>query len=163
MQEVQAQYEQIIQVHRGLIVKIAKLYTRTRGDFEDLHQDILYQVWKSIHTYRGEAKITTWLYRVALNTAIRYLAKKEASQKYVSLDHAEDVVADIGMLSDQDEQWLKLQHWLDELSALEKAMIILYLEKKSYREIGEITGHSETNVGSKINRIKSKLKHKANE
>jgi RNA polymerase sigma-70 factor, ECF subfamily len=142
----------LIDQHQGIIHKICRLYRDSKEDREDLFQEIVFQLWKSAHTFRGDAKFSSWMYRVALSTAIAGYRKKKPDIRYMpSLPDEPDVQ------SHADEQREQLFQALKQLNDADKALITLYLEDLSYQEIAEIAGISESNVGVRLNRIKNKI------
>ena len=152
----------LIQINKGIIFKICNLYCYNKDDREDLAQEIIYQLWRSGHTFQSDFKFSTWMYRVALNVAISFYRKNKSTQALVSFTGN---ITDIEDISDDSEseyehRRIQLQHFIDELNELDKALMILFLEAKSYKEMAEILGITETNVATKINRIKDKLKQK---
>lgn len=153
----ETEFTKLIQEHQGLLVKVASIYTNTVVDREDLFQEIVYQLWKCFDSFRGESKITTWMYRVGMNTAITHLKK---TKKYtVTAPLSEGVVMGIASEDAVYEERLALLHtYIQNLNQLEKGLMLLVLEGKSYAEIAEITGLSASNVGTRISRIKKKLK-----
>ncbi|WP_297691993.1 sigma-70 family RNA polymerase sigma factor [uncultured Eudoraea sp.] len=147
----------IIKENEGVIFKITTIYTQNEQDQKDLYQEIVYQLWKSFDTFRNESKISTWMYRVALNTAINQLNKSKKHSNTTGIDQV--VLKQTENYDTEFENRLKIvyQH-IHQLNILEKGLILLLLEGKKYQEISEITGLSETNVGTRISRIKQKLK-----
>lgn len=134
------------------------MYCDDIQDSEDLFQEIVLQLWKSYSGFKGESKVSTWMYRVALNTAITRLRKAKRRPDYLRIIHDNVNVADGG--SDRlDLQYdVELQLAINTLNKFDRALMMLYLDEKSYSEISEIMGITESNVGVKINRIKNKLK-----
>lgn len=150
-----------IKNNEGIIYKIAALYTNHSEDRDDLVQEIIYQLWKSFGSFNHQSGLSTWLYRVAMNVAIYHLktTKKRVStvplgSDMLNLHETED--------TEMEEKWELIKHQLNNLNLLDKGIILLYLENKSYEEIAEIIGISETNVGTKLSRIKKKLKRRIN-
>lgn len=151
------EFAQIIKDNEGVIFKITTIYTNNGQDQKDLYQDIVYQLWKSFDSFKNEAKISTWMYRVALNTAIRQLQIQKRRPIGISIDQV--VVQQTENHDKEFEDRLKqLYSHIGELNVLEKGLILLLLEGKKYEEIAEITGLTVTNVGTRISRIKVKLK-----
>jgi len=149
-------FTQLIKNHEAIIFKITTMYTSNKQDQKDLYQDIVYQLWRSYDSFRNEAKRSTWMYRVAMNTAITHWKRTSRTQQTLSI---EKVVVDEIDSDDQDvEDRIKLLYrHIHQLDILEKGLMLLLLEGKKYEEIAEITGLSPTNVGTKISRIKRKL------
>lgn len=155
----QEEFVRIIKENQGLIYKVAALYTEQKQDRNDLYQEIVFQLWKSFESFRAESKISTWMYRIALNTAIGQLNKRKKRGREVGMEVLPQMVTDPS--SDILEERVKLLHReIQNLNILEKGIILLLLEGKKYEEIAEITGLSTTNVGTRISRIKEKLKSK---
>jgi len=144
----------LIQEHQGIIHKICRLYRDSKEDREDLFQEITYQLWKSFPSFKGEAKVSTWMYRIALNTAIASFRKKRLDIEYhPALPDLPDDEVDEGYLIRQESLFATLK----QLNESERAIVALYLDDLSYRQIAEIIGINENNVGVKINRIKTKI------
>jgi RNA polymerase sigma-70 factor, ECF subfamily len=147
-----------ISEHQGIILKVCSMYTNDRDDSEDLFQEIVLQLWKSYSGFRGEAKVSTWMYRIALNTAITRLRKSKrrpdqhrmATENFNVAESAEDRLA--------IQMDAELQLAINSLNKFDRALMMLYLDEKSYSEMAEIMGITESNIGVKINRIKNKLK-----
>jgi RNA polymerase sigma-70 factor (ECF subfamily) len=153
----EVQFIAVIKRYEGVIFKITTIYTDNKDDQQDLYQDIVYQLWKSFDSFRNESKISTWLYRVALNTALTSVRKKGRQGISISIDKV--VLEQTEAYDSQFEERLRLLYeQIRILNALEKGVILLFLEGKKYEEIAEITGLSTTNVGTRLARIKQKLK-----
>ncbi len=149
----EAQFIQLLAANQGIIGKICSVYCTYKEDHEDLFQEITFQAWKGFPSFRGESKFSTWLYRIALNTAISSIRKKRPSISFFS-----ELPDNLAVT--QEDIHHKEQHLIyaiQRLNDTERAIITLYLEELSYNEIAEIIGISENNVGVKINRIKNKL------
>ena len=146
----------ILNNHRALIYKVCNLYCSDKEDRKDLFQEIVLQIWKSFKSFRHESSLSTWMYRIALNTAITHFKKEKRMPNHpLSLDGIE--IPDIRDQDETEELLQQLSLAIDQLDKIEKSIVLLYLEKKSYEEISEITGLSKSNVGVKLNRIKAKL------
>ena len=148
---------QSIEQHHKIIHKVCNLYMNNEQDKKDLFQEIVLGAWKGYRHFKGEAKFSTWLYRVALNTAITFYRKEKRQvatapfkEQYTTL------AADVH--TDEDEQLTAMNRAIAELSSIDKALVMLYLEDYNYQDIGEIMGITANNVAVKMNRIKSKLK-----
>lgn len=148
---------QLIKEHEGLIFKITKVYAIDEEDQKDLYQEVVYQLWKAFDSFKGKAKISTWMYRIALNTSITHIKKEQKKGSTTSLDfHLHDLVYEANQELEEQVQLLYAQ--IKKLNVIEKSIVLLYLEGKSYEEIALITGFSKTNIGTRLARIKQKLK-----
>lgn len=147
----ESEFLQLIDQHQGIIHKVCRLYRDTKEDREDLFQEIVYQLWKSLRGYAGKAAFPTWMYRVALTTAIASYRKKQPRIVFT------DVLPEQAAGPPEHAENESLMLALKQLGDVEKALVALYLDDFSYREIAAITGISENNVGVKLNRIKQKL------
>lgn len=148
------QFLLLINEHQGIIHKICGLYRDTLEDREDLFQEITFQLWKSHQSFKSNSKISTWIYRVALNTAIATFRKKRQVIEYCP------VLPDLPEEQPSEELALRQERLLAALRHLndgDKAIITLYLEDLSYQQIAEVTGISENYVGVKLNRIKIRI------
>jgi RNA polymerase sigma factor, sigma-70 family len=157
-QEKQQFFQEIIEQHKGILFKVAGAYCPNEDDRQDLIQEMMIQIWQSIHKYNHQFKISTWFYRISLNIAISFYRKNTIrAHKYTVLN--EQTVQIPNEDKAEDEQQLNLlEQFISELKEIDKALMILYLEDKSHAEIAEILGMSVSNVGTKIGRIKDKLK-----
>ena len=148
-------FTELFVANQGIVHKICSVYFSEKPDKEDYFQEIVLQLWKAYPGFRRESKFSTWMYRVALNTAIDLLRKERTQPKIFRLSENELSV------KEQKREWTdqqeKLYASIAQLSEIEKAIILLYLEDYSYKEISEIVGISETYTGVKINRIKTQL------
>lgn len=146
-----------IELHRGIIYKVCKIYCPTDDDCEDLYQDIVAQLWKAWGGFRGDSKISTWIYRIALNTAISGFRKQKRNPLRNSVDTENVNLAQEDVRKKKED--LELLHLaIGKLSEVEKAMIMLYLDEVSYEEISNIMGITQNNVRVKMLRIREKLK-----
>jgi len=152
----------LIEDNRGIIFKVCNVYCKNKHDREDLQQEIIYQLWRSYPNYKTEYKFTTWMYRVALNIAISFYRKHKSSGDIILLsDEHEAAVEEDNSIMERERNINLLYRFIDALKELDKALMLLYLEEKSYSEIAEVLGISETNVATKISRIKEKLKQQS--
>ena len=153
------QFLDILEKNIGIIIKIARAYSKTHHDKEDLINDITLELWKSFGQFRGDSKISTWIYRVALNTSMNYKRKKEKDRLFF-LDDLQQIENQSWLTEQPDSSHSEiLYQCIDELDQLNKAIILLYLDGNSHEEISDITGISKTNVGTRIGRIKEQIKN----
>lgn len=149
----------VVKDNQNLIFKICNSYCSNYEDRKDLQQDILIQLWNSFSKFDGRVKISTWIYRIALNTAISFYRKdRKRNEKTVGIDASVISLPDSRPGFELDERISLLYKYLERLNEMDKALILLVLEDKSYRDMAEILGISETNVATKISRIKKKIK-----
>lgn len=150
----------IIKEHQALIYKVCCSYCQEVDDRSDLQQDILLQLWNALEKYDGRVKISTWIYRIALNTAISFY-RKNRKHKEKKSDIDENIISlpDLGIDNSQKENISILYQIINNLNHFDKALILLYLDDYKQEEIAEILGISKTNVATKISRIKQLLKN----
>ena len=147
----------VIKEYERVIYKVCYLYTSRNATLNDLYQDVVLNLWRAYPKFRGECKISTWIYRIALNTCISFIRTEKTVPEIVTLTPYESE----WMTEEQDSFQLMLKelyYLIGQLGQLDKSIILLYLEEKSYEEISEITGLTVTNVATKLNRIKEKLR-----
>ena len=156
--EAEARFLEVLGENQQIINKVIRIYAVDSEDRRDLFQEIVYQLWRNYGTFKGSARVSTWLYRVALNTAITSLRKRkkvpdqeELDEQYVHLSVSFDT-------TERSEQVRQLYSAIRSLGEVDRAIIMLYLEDLSYLEIAEVLGLTEDNVGVKLNRIKSRLR-----
>ena len=148
----------MVNEHRGMLYKVCRMYCFTEPDRQDLFQEIVIQLWRSYPGFRGEAKFSTWLYRIALNTAISGLRKQHRLITPTDPEQLPTELQDIQYPAEKDEQLQQLYAAIEKLTEVEKALTMLYLEDKTYLEMEEILGISQNNLRVKMNRIKEKLR-----
>ena len=154
---MEQEFIKLIQAHEPLILKVCNMYCQDQEDREDLYQDIVIQLWKSFPSFGQHSKVTTWLYRVALNTAVSRFRKwkkrpamKPINEQILTIPQPDS--------REQEDSRRRIHAAIEGLNKIDRAIILLYLEKTQYREIAEIMGISASNVGFRINRIKQKLR-----
>ena len=156
--ELEHKFVTELETHQNIVHKVCSLYTSDQDAHNDLFQEITIQLWKAYPKFRGESKFSTWMYRVALNTAITLYRK---SKRRVPTQNYDSVIFKIKAdeYDATEEQQLKLMYnAIRELGDTDKALVLLYLEEKDYAEISETLGISEVNARVKMNRIKNKLR-----
>jgi len=149
-------FTEIIQQNHGSIYRICKAYLYDRSHADDLYQEILLQIWKSMSNYKGNAQISTWIYRVAVNTAISYNAQHKKN-RHEELPENTDIPEEHGTGSEKEMQLILLNNAISQLEEHDRLIISLVLENLSYKEIAEITGSNINNTGVRIARIKARL------
>ena len=154
---MEKEFLQIITENQGIIHKVCSIYCDMEEDRRDLFQEILVQLWKSFPSFRYESKFSTWMYRVAINTAITAYKKESKRGKSSPLGKEILSVVDDSYDFEYEENIKKLYSAISQLTSIEKSIILLYLEDKPYEEIAEITGITQNYVRVKMNRIKKKL------
>jgi len=147
----------LINRHENVIHKICNIYADTTADREDLKQEIIFQLWKSFPSFRKEAKAQTWMYKVALNTALIGLRRKNRVD-HVELLENHSEIEDVNEEKEIERKIKQLYRAIQQLNQVEKAVIFLYLEKCAYREIADITGLTDKNVSVILVRSKKKLR-----
>nr|WP_253786308.1 RNA polymerase sigma factor [Flavobacterium sp. HSC-32F16] len=157
MKEKEQEFLNRIESHKGILYKVSKMYMDTHDDQKDLFQEIICQLWKSYDSFRNESQFSTWMYRVAVNTAIVFLKKeKRKVDKYdIASDNVKEEEGDSQIKESQIEHFYKA---VQKLEKIDKAIIFYQLEGFSHKEIGENLGISEGNARVKLNRAKEKLK-----
>jgi RNA polymerase sigma-70 factor (ECF subfamily) len=157
-QEAEKEFKRQIEAHELLLLKICRIYAYTDADRQDLFQEIVIRLWKAYPNFKGHSKLSTWLYRVAINTAISGLRKKkDFIQHYEPAAMPEPANAQSEDY-DEEERLQQLYGAIEQLNAVEKAIVMLYMEDRSYEEMEEIIGLSQGNLRVKMNRIKEKLR-----
>jgi len=149
-------YQEYIENNRAIIARICRAYTENEADFEDYFQEVSLQLWKSRHNFRQQSKLSTWVYRVTLNVCLSLVRRKKA--KLVSTEGIAQSIPAPEEATDQSDQLALLYRGIRQLKAVDRAVILLYLEEKSYEEMAQILGISISNVGVKVNRIMERLK-----
>lgn len=156
MLDTQKAFLQQINENKGIIHKVAKMYMDNALDQEDLFQEIVMQLWKAYPSFKGTSKFSTWMYRVALNTAIVFFKKDSRKIDKASLNEQIDI-AEVNDSHEKEEKLAYLYKAVQELNQIEKALIFLFLENQSHREIAHNLGITEINARVKLNRTKEKL------
>jgi RNA polymerase sigma factor (sigma-70 family) len=151
-------FQRIVETHRGILYKVARMYCPLESDREDLIQEILLQIWQSAHRYNPQFNLSTWLYRIALNVAISFYRKNTARQPDKMPIHEALTGMAAPESAPQEHQLQLLEQFIQELNHFDKALMLLYLEGKPQSDIAEILGISVSNVSTKVGRIKEKLK-----
>jgi RNA polymerase sigma-70 factor, ECF subfamily len=141
--------------YKALIFKIVRAYTKDLMEGDDLFQEITIQLWRSVPKFRGESAVTTWIYRVALNIAIRWTGKEKKHRHSEDLNHRQHILEEKNSLTDERLAWLYEE--IHKLTEIDRSIALLLLDNFSYKEMADILGITQSNVGVKINRIKKHL------
>lgn len=148
-------FDQWLARHKGLLFKVVRAYAFTPQDREDLFQEVVLQVWKSIPKFREESAVTTWLYRIALNVGIKWTTK---TQRYQEMNQPMPEISPIlKEMEIPDQRLIWLYEQIAQLNAIDRSLTLLLLDGFSYKEMAKMLGITESNVGVKINRIKKEL------
>lgn len=158
MTSVEQEFLAKIGKHKGIIFKISKMYMDEKDDRDDLFQEITYQVWKAYPGFRGQSEFSTWLYRIALNTAIVFLKSEKKRSFIANEDFSNYKIVQDEYDHEKEDKLDKMYKAIHQLNPIDKAFIFYYLEDFSGKEIAEQMGISEGNVRVKMNRAKNKLK-----
>ncbi len=149
-------FEHLIKQYHPMIYKICRVYSSSE-DFDDLYQEVLINIWKSQKSFEGRSKLSTWLYRVVLNTALTYHRNTKKAKAKVPIDQIAEVPDEVNDNKEKQIEMDRFYHAISQLKKNDRSIILLYLEERTYEEIAEITGLTTSNVGVKINRLKNKL------
>lgn len=149
---------QQIEAHKGILYKICSIYQDENEEQQDLLQEMILQLWRSYDSFRGESKFSTWMYRVAFNTAISYF-RKEKQHNSSSLEPYHDLPDELQTVKEKEEQLAIFYKAVQQLTKVEKALIFLYMQGQSGDEIADILGISSVNVRVRLNRTKEKIKY----
>ena len=150
-------YTVSISPYAGIIIKICRAYTDTQEDFEDYYQEVCLQIWKSKDNFKQKSEWSTWIYRLSLNVCLTFLKKKKNSPQRLDSEYLPaEVIEDSHVFA--DESLDHLYGAIKQLSEVDRGVILLYLEEKSYQEIADILGTNANNIGVRIKRIKERLK-----
>ena len=150
-------YTSSILPYAAIIIKICRAYTNTQEDFVDYYQEVCLQIWKSRDNFREQSEWSTWIYRLSLNVCLTFLKKKKNNSQHFASDYLPAEVTEESRAF-ADESLNQLYDAIRQLSEIDRGVILLYLEEKTYQEIADIIGTNPNNIGVRINRIKERLK-----
>ena len=158
--ELEKEFLDMIEAHKRIIYKVCYMYANGQDDLNDLFQETVLNLWKSFTRYRGDSTYNTWVYRIAMNTCITFLRRSSTRPQTIPM------TTDVARLAAEEEdvagQLRELYRLINQLGKLERALILLWLEERSYQEMADILGISKANVAVKLNRTKEKLKKMSN-
>ena len=154
------QFSRLLEEHRKIVFKVANTYARLADDRADLAQEISAQLWRAFSGYDESRTFSTWMYRIALNVAISHLrSSRQRDLKTLRFDESVHEDALVEGIAEPDERVRDLHRFIEQLDALNRALLLLVLEERSYREIADILGLSETNVATRISRLKQRIRN----
>ena len=155
--ELEREFLDMIAAQKRVIYKVCYIYAKDQDDLNDLFQEVVLNLWKSFPNYRGDSTVTTWVYRIAMNTCITFLRRSNTRLQTIPM------TADMASLvADEEGRTGQLQELINRVGKLERALILLWLEERSYQEMADILGISKANVAVKLLRTKEKLKKMSN-
>ena len=157
---LEKEFLEMIAAQQRTAFKVCYIYAKDQDDLNDLFQEVVLNLWKSFPRYRGDSKISTWVYRIAMNTCITFLRRSSSRPQTIPLTL--DVVSQLADEESRAGQLKELYRLINQLGKLERALILLWLEERSYQEMADILGISKANVAVKLNRTKEKLKQMSN-
>ncbi len=143
--------------YAGIIIKMCRAYTNSQEDFEDYYQEVCLQIWRSSDNFQKDSEWSTWIYRISLNVCLTLLKKKKNNTQHFASDYLPPEFVEESHAF-EDESLNQLYDAIRQLSEIDRGVIMLYLEEKSYQEIAEIIGTNHNNIGVRIKRIKERLK-----
>ena len=158
--ELEKEFLTMIEAQKRTIYKVCYIYANDQNDLNDLFQETVLNLWKSFPRYRGDSTLNTWVYRIAMNTCITFLRRSNARPQIVPM--TANVASMVAEDNETAGQLRELYRFISQLGKLERALILLWLEERSYEEIANILGITKTNVAVKLNRTKEKLKKMSN-
>jgi RNA polymerase sigma factor (sigma-70 family) len=154
---LQERFQNLVEEHKKILYKVCNSYCKNPGDRDDLAQEIIVQLWRSFEAFDERVRFSTWMYRIALNVAISFYRRESVRSRHViSGDERLLEVADEA--ASRPEEVRVLYEWIERLDPLNKALALLYLDGNNYQEIADVLGISETNVATKISRLKQTLR-----
>jgi RNA polymerase sigma-70 factor (ECF subfamily) len=156
----QERFHNLVEDHKKILYKVCHSYCRNPGDRDDLAQEILFQLWRSFRAFDERVRFSTWMYRIALNVAISFYRRESVRTRHV-VPGSEHLLEAADERGGHTEEIQFLYQWIGELDPLNKALLLLYLDGNNYREIAAVLGISETNVATKISRLKQALRQEA--
>jgi RNA polymerase sigma-70 factor (ECF subfamily) len=157
--ELENDFIRMIRDNERIIYKACSFYTSEQTPMDDLCQEVILNLWRAYPKFRNESACSTWIYKIALNTCISGLRKDKKYRRHVPLDLSEEIASEPDTTNEDIKELYRLIH---QLKAMDRAMILLWLDEKSYQEIAEITGLTLSNVATKLKRIKEKLRTMSN-
>jgi RNA polymerase sigma factor (sigma-70 family) len=156
----QERFQGLVEEHKKILYKVCNSYCRNPSDRDDLAQEITVQLWRSFGAFDQRLRFSTWMYRIALNVAISFYRRESTRSRHIISDSVRLLEA-VDENAGESEEIRLLYQWIGELDPLNKALVLLYLDGNSYQEIAEVLSISETNVATKIGRLKQNMREKS--
>ncbi len=156
----QERFQNLVEDHKKILYKVCYSYCRNPGDRDDLAQEIIVQLWRSFRAFDERVRFSTWMYRIALNVAISFYRREIVRTRHV-VPGSEHLLEAMDETESRSEEVQMLYRWIEEFDPLNKALVILYLDGNSYQEIADVMGISQTNVATKISRLKQAMRLEA--
>jgi RNA polymerase sigma factor (sigma-70 family) len=156
----QERFQNLMEEHKKILYKVCHSYCRNPGDRDDLAQEIIVQLWRSFRSFDQRVRFSTWMYRIALNVAISFYRRESVRTRHI-VPGSEHLLETVDETANRSEEVQVLYQWIEGLDALHKALVILYLDGNNYQEIADVLGISQTNVATKISRLKETLRQEA--
>ena len=153
--QIENDFLQLITAQKRVIYKVCYVYANDQDELNDLFQEVVLNLWKSFPRYRGDSQLSTWVYRISMNTCITFLRRSSTRPNTIPI--TADVIGQLADEEGKENQLKELYTLINQLGKMERALILLWLEERSYQEMADILGITKTNVGVKLNRVKEKL------
>ena len=153
--QIENDFLQLITAQKRVIYKVCYVYANDQEELNDLFQEVVLNLWKSFPRYRGDSQLSTWVYRISMNTCITFLRRSSTRPNTIPI--TADVIGQLADEEGKENQLKELYTLINQLGKMERALILLWLEERSYQEMADILGITKTNVGVKLNRVKEKL------
>lgn len=154
--EREEQFLKLIEHYDAMVRRVCFMYSSSAAPFDDLYQETMANLWRGLESFRGESSVSTWIYRMTMNTCITWLRRNRRHTGHVNIEEAVQMVA--GDDSEHRENLRILHEMISRLNPIEKAIVMMWLDEKSYDEIADVTGFSRANVATRLHRIKARLK-----
>lgn len=151
-------FETIVDRHNDSIRRTCDIYATPWATSDDMYQEVMLSIWRGLKSFRGEAALSTWIYRTTINTCITYLRTMSRHSKSVSIDATPDVAQGEGAGGYDDDEYARMHTLINKLNDIDKAIVMLWLDEQTYDHIAGVTGLSRNVVASRLNRIKKRLK-----
>ena len=156
--ELEKDFLDMIDAHERVIYKVCYFSAKNHDELDDLFQETVLNLWKSFPNFRGDSKVTTWIYRIALNTCINFDSQRSTQDRLLTVPLTTEEVGNLAADDDRDSLFQELHESIDRLNEKERQLILLWLEDMSYQTMADILGTTTNNIGVKLNHIRHKLR-----